>query len=61
MWFIGVEVDQETSAPPPKNNPGSAPGNIEAVHSNVVNGCLKLDLRPSGKKIGPKTVSKIKT
>ena len=26
MWFIGVEVKQETSAPPPKKNPGSAPG-----------------------------------
>ena len=25
MWFVGVEVEQETSAPPPKNNPGSAP------------------------------------
>ena len=25
MWFIGVEVTQETSAPPPKKNPGSAP------------------------------------
>ena len=25
MWFIGVEVEQETSAPPPKQNPGSAP------------------------------------
>ena len=25
MWFIGVEVERETSAPPPKNNPGSAP------------------------------------
>ena len=24
MWFIGVEVEQETSAPP-KKNPGSAP------------------------------------
>ena len=24
MWFIGVEVEQEMSAPPPKNNPGSA-------------------------------------
>ena len=23
MWFIGVEVEQETSAPPPKKNPGS--------------------------------------
>ena len=25
MWFIGVEVEQETSAAPPKKNPGSAP------------------------------------
>ena len=25
MWFIGVEVEQEKSAPPPKKNPGSAP------------------------------------
>ena len=25
MWFVGVEVEQETSASPPKNNPGSAP------------------------------------
>ena len=27
MWFIGVEVEQETSAPPPKKNPGSVPVN----------------------------------
>ena len=26
MWFIGVEVEQETSALPPKKNPGSVPG-----------------------------------
>ena len=25
MWFIAVEVEQETSAPPPKKKPGSAP------------------------------------
>ena len=25
MWFIGVEVEQETSSPPPKKKPGSAP------------------------------------
>ena len=25
LWFIGVEVEQETSAPPPKKNSGSAP------------------------------------
>ena len=24
-WFIGVKVEQETSARPPKKNPGSAP------------------------------------
>ena len=25
MWFIGVEVEQEASAPPPKKDPGSVP------------------------------------
>ena len=25
MWFIGVEVEQEASAPPPRKNPGPAP------------------------------------
>ena len=25
FWFIGVEVEQETGAPPPKKNPGFAP------------------------------------
>ena len=33
MWFIGVEVEQETIAPPPKENPGSAPG--EGVDSHT--------------------------
>ena len=28
MWFIGVEVEQETSVPPPKKNPGSAPDQL---------------------------------
>ena len=28
MWFIGVEVEQETRAPPPKKNPGSAPEHL---------------------------------
>ena len=31
MWFIGVEVEQETSAPPPKKNPGSAPVQVKNV------------------------------
>ena len=29
MWFIGVKVEQKTSAPPPKKNPGSAPGSSQ--------------------------------
>ena len=33
MWFIGVEVEKETSAPPPKKNPGSAP--VTAFHNNI--------------------------
>ena len=28
MWFIGVEVEQETSAPSPKKNSGSAPDSL---------------------------------
>ena len=28
MWFIGVEVEQETSASRLKKNPGSAPTNV---------------------------------
>ena len=30
MWFIGVEVELETSAPCPKKNPGSAPVAVAA-------------------------------
>ena len=33
MWFTGVEVEQETSAPPPKKNPGSAPAAVIALPS----------------------------
>ena len=36
MWFIGVEVKQETSAPPPKKNPGSAPALFETTTILVV-------------------------
>ena len=32
MWFIGVEVQQETSAPRPKKNPGSAPEILSLIH-----------------------------
>ena len=31
MWFIGVEVEQGTSAPPPKKNPGSAPAMVSKI------------------------------
>ena len=31
MWFIGVEVEQETGAPPPKKNPGSAPVGVNSL------------------------------
>ena len=37
MWFIGVEVEQEMSALPPKKNPGSAPANYKMT---VGNDCL---------------------
>ena len=30
LWFVGVEVEQETSAPPPRKNPGSAPEELDA-------------------------------
>ena len=30
MWVIGVEVEQETSAPPPQTNPGSAPAGVSS-------------------------------
>ena len=41
MWFIGVEVEQDTSASPPKKNRGSAPGLIETadfIQGSGVNG-----------------------
>ena len=44
MWFIGVEVEQETSAPPPGKNPGSAPVDLAfssfSTLSHNVNICL---------------------
>ena len=38
MWFIGVEVEQEMSAPPPKKNPGSAP------EKKLILACISLIL-----------------
>ena len=34
MWFIGVEVEQDTSVPPPKKTPGSAPADDDHSLSN---------------------------
>ena len=33
MWFIGVEVEQQTSAPPSKKNPGSSPESVFSYSS----------------------------
>ena len=35
MWFIGVEAEQETSAPPPKKNPGTAPAKPSETIANA--------------------------
>ena len=46
MWFIGVKVEQQTSAPPPKKNPGSAPdllGGISYLGFLLLNGVVELD------------------
>ena len=43
MWFIGVEVEKETSAPPPKENPGSAPGALlECMQTTLMLPFLQL-------------------
>ena len=39
MWFIGVEVEQETSAPPPEKNPGSAPEKDSGRSSKMTPQC----------------------
>ena len=36
MWFIGVEVERETSAPPPKKNPGSAPVRVSLLPASFL-------------------------
>ena len=38
MWFIGVEVEQETSAPSPEKNPGSASVFNLCSHPRIVDG-----------------------
>ena len=36
MWFIGVEVEQEKSATPPKKKPGSAPEKSRRNHHSCL-------------------------
>ena len=55
MWFIGVEVEQETSAPPPKKNPGSAPvveGKINQLHLLMTCSRLLIQLGNENTNIG---------
>ena len=42
MWFIGVEEEQETSAPPSKKNPGSAPESLLSSFMNTQNTPVEL-------------------
>ena len=42
MWFIGVEVEKETSAPPPKDNPGSAPAINQSINQSI-NHSIKIN------------------
>ena len=53
MWFIGVEVEQETSAPPPKKNPGSAPasGALSSKAANRKQIGTKYLQQPGGKEV----------
>ena len=46
MWFIGVEVEQETSAPPPKKNPGSAPATVLYIYRHIEK-CICTRMRRS--------------
>ena len=49
MWFIDVdhEVEQETSAPPPKKHPGSAPvSKLFKKAQEIKWGLFILDLNP---------------
>ena len=44
MWFIGVEVEQGTSAPPPKKNPASAPARMPATKAILYSVKIVLEL-----------------
>ena len=64
MWFIGVEVEQETSAPPPKKNPGSAPAIVTPAHQQIKSTTFQVLFNCITEKLtGPKlsTSSRYKT
>ena len=46
MWFIGVEVEQEMRAPPPKKKPGSAPDlpARSSINTSVKKTCFSLNV-----------------
>ena len=43
MWFIGVEVEQETSVSPPKKYPGSARDLLSSPSEKRTSRSLSLD------------------
>ena len=45
MWFIGVEVEQETSAPPPKKNPGSVPASGADEDKNMAKIFIEMNVK----------------
>ena len=45
MWFISVEIEQETSAPPPKKNPGSAPEVNDILRLRIGKGLLLVSTK----------------
>ena len=40
MWFIGVDVEQETSAPPPKKKSWVRPCKIEQISNPMSTGLI---------------------
>ena len=53
MWFMGVEVEQETIAPPPKKNPGSAPA-MGAIPNHSILHPLPHPPTPQGIRVNTK-------
>ena len=57
MWFIGVEVEQETSAPPPKKNPRSA--RVNHPFHQIVNFIVILNIKYTPSEIAIKETAVI--